>query len=163
MQRYQVVVNGNTYSVTVKNIMGNTAVVDVDGWEFHVAIDEHGDGIAEGAQLVSAPSSPQRTTLPKVAPAKAKKRSSALESIGQDTGTAPEFSGPGVVTAHLPGQILEIAVKVGDKVTKDQMVMKMEAMKMANEVLATIDGTVKEILVEEKQNVLENQALMIIE
>ena len=36
-------------------------------------------------------------------------------------------------------------------------------MKMVNEVLATIDGTIKEILVKDQQNVLENQPLMIIE
>ena len=63
----------------------------------------------------------------------------------------------------MPGLIVEISVKVGDQIKKGQLVCKMEAMKMVNEVVSTIDGTVKQILVKEQQNVLENQPLIIIE
>jgi len=173
MQRYQVVVNGNTYSVTVKSIVGNTAIVDVDGWEFQVAIGEDEDfagdfggivaaagGATAGMQTVNKP----LKSRPSAAPGSTtKKRASALEALGPRKAKVPTLSGKGVVAAHLPGQIVEIAVKVGDTVKKGDVVGKMEAMKMVNEVLATIDGTIMEILVKEKQNVLENQPLMIIE
>jgi len=166
MQRYQVVVNGNTYSVTVKSIVGATAVVDVDGWEFHVAIDEESELGGSVATHINAagPSPGDSKSAPAVAKSPTtKKRSSALEALGPRKTAAPEVSGKGVVSANLPGQIVEIIAKVGDEVKKGQLVCKMEAMKMVNEVVATVDGTIKEILVEEKQNVLENQPLMIID
>jgi biotin carboxyl carrier protein len=72
-------------------------------------------------------------------------------------------SGKGVIAAHLPGLILEIFVKSGDRVKSGDLVIKMEAMKMVNEVRSRVDGTVKDILVAVQQNVLENQPLLIIE
>jgi len=174
MQRYQVIVNGNTYTVTVKSIVGNNAVVDVDGWEFQVAI---GDGksmpdisqqhitaaTSTAAGTQSAPPAPSIPTPVKPAEGTGKKRASALEQLGPKKAAVPQVEGKGVINAHLPGQIVEMMVKVGDKVSKGDIVCKMEAMKMINEVKTTIDGSVKEILVEEQQNVLENQPLMIIE
>ena len=169
MQHYQVVVNGNTYTVTVKSIVGNNATVDVDGWEFKVAIS--GDGAvtesrpvaAQPVAQVSAPV-PEKPAPPKPAAASVpKKRTSAVDQLSAKKASIPEVSGKGVVQAHLPGQIVEFNVKVGDKVKKGDLVCKMEAMKMVNEVKATIDGKIKEIFVKLQQNVLENQPLMIIE
>jgi len=176
MQRYQVVVNGNTYTVTVKSLVGNTATVDVDGWEFQVAIGED-DGsenivplvaAATGASVGSkqAPKAPPagvRSIPPSAPEGTSKKRASALEQLGPKKASVPQISGKGVVLAHLPGQIVEINVKVGFAVSQGDLLCKMEAMKMLNEVKATIDGSIKEILVKEQQNVLENQPLMIIE
>lgn len=179
MQRYHIVVNGRTYTVTVKNLVGNTALVDVDGWEFQVAIAEDGapadfrplvaaaeSSVGRGASQTMRPPAPE--TAPRSTPSShpstgARKRSSALEELGPRKGSVPEISGKGVAAAFLPGLILEILVKVGDKVRAGDVVCKMEAMKMVNEVRAPVDGTVKEILVSVQQNVLENQPLIIIE
>lgn len=49
------------------------------------------------------------------------------------------------ITAPMPGLILRINVKVGDKVKKNDCVMVMEAMKMENEIFAPCDGTVTQI------------------
>ncbi len=172
MQRYQVVVNGNTYTVTVKSLVGNTAIVDVDGWEFQVAIGEGEDGADFQPLVAAATGAVQSDTKIPVTPSKpvpptvknaGKKRSSALEELGPKKSSATQISGKGVIAAHLPGQIVEIVVKVGDTVKKGDLVCKMEAMKMVNEVNATIDGVIKEILIKEQQNVLENQPLMVIE
>ena len=181
MQRYQVVVNGNTYTVTVKSLVGNTAIVDVDGWEFQVAIGESegamdftplvaaATGASAGAQTGGVRTDPKVPAMPlKQTPipdpeGKGRKRASALEELGPKKASTPQVSGKGVITAHLPGQIVEIGVKVGDVVRQGDMVCKMEAMKMVNEVKSTVDGVVQEILVQEQQNVLENQPLMIIE
>ena len=45
----------------------------------------------------------------------------------------------------MPGNILDIAVTVGQAVTAGQTVLTMEAMKMENEIVAPAAGTVKEI------------------
>lgn len=173
MQRYQIVVNGNTYTVTVKSLVGNFATVDVDGWEFQVKI-VNGDGPLDFKPVVATASGSDSetptisTALPgqqKIQPpsGSVKKRTSALEHLSPKKPSAPKTIRSGEITAHLPGQIIEITVKVGDSVLKGDIVCKMEAMKMMNEVQSPLTGVVKEILVEEMQNVLENQPLMIIE
>ncbi len=52
------------------------------------------------------------------------------------------------VTAPLPGRVLEVLVKVGDKVTEGQEVVILEAMKMENSITTDYAGEVKEIFVE---------------
>ncbi len=170
MQRYQVVVNGNTYTVTVKSLVGSTAIVDVDGWEFQVAVGEGEESPEFKPHLATAMPQPVRQTAPASRPPppsvstdRAKKRANALEQLALKKASVPQISGAGVVAAHLPGLIIEINVKEGDEVGRGDVVCKMEAMKMVNEVRAPIDGVVKEILVNEQQNVLENQPLLIIE
>ena len=51
----------------------------------------------------------------------------------------------GTITAPIPGLIVDILVSVGDMVKAGQVVVVMEAMKMENPLITTIDGQVKEI------------------
>ena len=51
------------------------------------------------------------------------------------------------VTAPLPGRILEVLVKVGDKVVEDQDIVVLEAMKMENSITTEFAGEVKAIYV----------------
>ena len=46
------------------------------------------------------------------------------------------------ITAPMPGNILDVKVKVGDSVTPDSVVIILEAMKMENEIFAGVSGTV---------------------
>jgi biotin carboxyl carrier protein len=45
----------------------------------------------------------------------------------------------------MPGKILDVKAKVGDSVSKGQVILILEAMKMENEVVAPEDGTVASI------------------
>jgi pyruvate carboxylase subunit B len=54
-------------------------------------------------------------------------------------------SGPAPVVAPMPGLVVRIHVKVGDKVEAGQGIVVMEAMKMENELRATGPGTVRSI------------------
>ncbi len=176
MQRYQIVVNGNTYTVTVKSLIGNTAVVDVDGWEFQVAIAD-GEASRDIAPVIAAAvggSAAKAESVPKyevpgsqrpLPPAsnKGKKRASALEDLSPKKTSMPAMEGKGVVSAHLPGLITSILVNIGDTVKAGDIILKMEAMKMENDIRAGIDGSVTDILVKVQQNVLENQPLILIE
>ena len=67
------------------------------------------------------------------------------------------------VTAQMPGTILEIPVKGGDTVEKDQEIMLIESMKMENPIFAPENGTVQEITVNTGDTVPAGQVLMIIE
>ncbi|MBE0521753.1 MAG: sodium-extruding oxaloacetate decarboxylase subunit alpha [Candidatus Methanoperedenaceae archaeon] len=68
----------------------------------------------------------------------------------------------GAVTASMQGMVLKIKVKKGDIVAKDDVVLVLEAMKMENNVHATHEGTVKEILVQEGSTVSAGDALIVI-
>ena len=87
---------------------------------------------------------------------------------GQATGTET-FTG-NVVKSPLVGTYYAASspdsapfVKVGDKVSKGQVLGIVEAMKLMNEIESEFDGTVKEILVENEQMVEFGQPMFVIE
>jgi pyruvate/oxaloacetate carboxyltransferase len=70
-----------------------------------------------------------------------------------DTGTTlvaePTQVAKEVIESPMPGNILKVNVKVGDKVEKGETILILEAMKMENDIIAEVSGTVSKILVEE--------------
>lgn len=93
----------------------------------------------------------------------------APEVAPAPTPTAPQQTGtpltsPMVGTFYrAPSPGADPFVKVGDTVKKGQVVCIIEAMKLLNEVEADMDGTVKEVCVENGQPVEFGQSLFIIE
>lgn len=69
----------------------------------------------------------------------------------------------GKITSPLPGTIVDITTKVGDKVKEGDTIVKLVAMKMENDIIASKDGTVKEIRVKKNQNVAKGDILVIID
>lgn len=67
------------------------------------------------------------------------------------------------VTAPLPGRVMEVLVKVGDKVKVGQDVVVLEAMKMENSISSDYEGTVVRIDVNVGDTVSENAPLVEIE
>jgi len=67
------------------------------------------------------------------------------------------------LTAFIPGTILKINVKEGQKVKEGARLMILEAMKMKNRIIAPFTGIIKKIFVEENQNVSKNQVLIELE
>ena len=51
------------------------------------------------------------------------------------------------VTAFLPGTVTQVLVQKGDHVKAGQTIVKFEAMKMVNNVQASVAGTVKDVYV----------------
>lgn len=54
-------------------------------------------------------------------------------------------SGPAPILAPMPGLIVRVSVKAGDRVEAGQGVVVMEAMKMENELRSTAAGTVRSV------------------
>ena len=69
-------------------------------------------------------------------------------------------SGGSVVRAPLPGKVLVVKVKPGDKVKKGDLLLTIEAMKMENEIFAGEEHTVKEVYVKPGDTVEENALLI---
>ncbi|HCF61601.1 MAG TPA: hypothetical protein DFS52_26845 [Myxococcales bacterium] len=69
----------------------------------------------------------------------------------------------GAVTAIMPGLIIKVAKKEGDKVEEGEVIVVLEAMKMQNELKAKRSGTVRQVNVKEGETVEMRQVLAVIE
>ncbi len=67
------------------------------------------------------------------------------------------------IKAPMPGLILDVKVAIGDKITKGQPVMIVEAMKMENIIKAPADGVVKEINVDNGNSIEKGDNLLELE
>ncbi len=67
------------------------------------------------------------------------------------------------ITAPLPGKIVNIQAKRGNKVKTNDVLIIIEAMKMENEIVADLDGIIQEIKVKVGDVVNTNDEMIIIE
>lgn len=74
--------------------------------------------------------------------------------------TGAAGAGGGVLSSPMPGKIVKLLVKAGDPVQEGQTLVVMEAMKMQNELKATITGTVATVHVQEGATVETGAALI---
>jgi biotin carboxyl carrier protein len=66
------------------------------------------------------------------------------------------------VTAPMPGKVIRVLVKAGDKVAAGQGIVVVEAMKMQNEVKSPKAGTIEKLLAAEGQPVNAGDALAVV-
>jgi biotin carboxyl carrier protein len=64
------------------------------------------------------------------------------------------------IIAPIPGKIIQILVKQGEEVSKNQELLILEAMKMRNRIFSPIDGKITKIHVKKEENVAQDQALI---
>ena len=64
------------------------------------------------------------------------------------------------MTAPMPGNILDVSCTVGQAVTAGQTLIVLEAMKMENEIVAPVAGTVASINVK-KGDTVETDAVLV--
>lgn len=111
--------------------------ITVNGKVYQVTAEEVGapGGMTSApAPAVPAPAPAVPAPAPATAPAAAPR-------------PAPAPGGGEVMSAPMPGTIIEVSVSVGQAVSKGQPVLVLEAMKMENEVFAAQSGTVAQIFV----------------
>ena len=136
---------------------GGIADVTVNGTDYKV---ELADAVPAPAQQAVRPA-PQ--TVSTGAPAVTPQATAPAAQTAAQTTTASAPQGKGeVVTAPLPGVILDIKVKVGDAVKAGQTVAVLEAMKMENEIESTASGTVTAVNAGKGDSVLEGAAIITI-
>ncbi len=156
MGKYNFRINGHDYQVDVNSVEGGIADVTVNGTDYKV---ELADAVPAPAQQAVRPA-PQ--TVSTGAPAVTPQATAPAPQTAQ-TATASTPQGKGeVVTAPLPGVILDIKVKVGDAVKAGQTVAVLEAMKMENEIESTASGTVTAVNAGKGDSVLEGAAIITI-
>lgn len=83
-----------------------------------------------------------------VAPAQAVQPVQVVQAAPVEAPIAHQPKGEGqIILSPMPGNILKVGKKIGDKVAKNEPVLVLEAMKMENEIVSPIDGTITSILV----------------
>ncbi len=66
------------------------------------------------------------------------------------------------VESPITGVIVEISVSVGEEVSDGDLLVVIESMKMENEILSEFDGTVKEILIRQNQNISQEDPMIVL-
>jgi len=74
----------------------------------------------------------------------------------------PKAMEEGDVTTPMPGAVVKIKVKIGDKVEAGDTVLIVEAMKMENEVHTPVSGVVEKIYVAEGDSVNPDEVLVVV-
>ena len=107
--------------------------ITVNGTAYAVAVEEVGAGAATAPAAVT-PAAPAASAAPKAA--------------------APAGGAGSVkVNAPMPGKVLSVKASVGQSVSKGDIILILEAMKMENEIVAPQDGTIASIDVQEGASV----------
>jgi biotin carboxyl carrier protein len=73
-----------------------------------------------------------------------------------------EAEGQQQIVAPMPGKIVRVLVKAGDRVEAGQGVLVVEAMKMQNEIRSPKSGTIERVLAEEGQAVNAGEILCVV-
>ncbi len=137
MKNFNFKIAGRDYTTKVEEQENGTLLVTVNGKTYEVNMPEQAHAIhktiARPAAAATTPAAPSAT------PAAAKANT---------------------MSAPLPGTITKIVAQKGQKVKKGDVLIVMEAMKMANDIVAESDGTVKDICVSVGQSVNQGDALV---
>jgi glutaconyl-CoA/methylmalonyl-CoA decarboxylase subunit gamma len=148
---YKINVDNTDFVVEVGEITGEMAQVTVNGKSYKVIIGDY-DNSESSVVPLPVQTSAQEPVIPPV---------SAKQDVPAPAArTAPAEAGS--ILAPIPGLILDIMVKVGDRVEAGDTVIIMEAMKMENNIVTDITGTVREINVQKGAQVNTGELIMII-
>ncbi len=135
MKSYKFKIHGHEYEVDIKKAEGNVFDIDVNGTSYVVELDR--DVQATKTPTLVRKTVPTHKTLNK-------KGSSGITKV----------------KCPLPGNIMTVFVKEGDKVVKGDKLVMYEAMKMENVVLAEKDGVISSLKVNVGDSILQDDVLL---
>lgn len=120
-------------------------IVTLNGMDYEVDVTELDEAIVTNV----APSAPAVPTAP--APSTAAPAAPAAPAAVSGTGTA--------VKSPMPGTILKVNVSAGQKVNEGDVLFILEAMKMENEIVAPVSGTVSQVVASKGASVATDEIL----
>ncbi len=139
--KIHVKIQNTTYEVKIGDLNARPIRACVDGETFEVWPEE-----------IAHPPSPSQ-----IAPIES---NPVVSQANPEAPNEQSENGNNDISAPIPGVIIEISVKTGDKVTYGQELCILEAMKMKNSIRANREGIVQEILVSNGDQVRHGQLLI---
>ena len=143
MKNFKFTIQGNKYDVKVLDVDDNIAEIEVNGTLYKVEVDRK-ISATKTPRLIRSVAVPSTETAP--------------SQMKTSAPTAPK--GTGFIKSPLPGVILDVHVREGDKVSPGTKLITLEAMKMENNINADKAGTVKSLKVRKGDSVLEGDILI---
>lgn len=152
MRRYELTINDQPVTVKVKSVGHGESQLEVEGVTYAVRLSRQEilPSTAKAPGALGAALTPSPGPAPSAKAARAPAPATKSEA------------GPGLVTAPIPGAVLEVFVKVGDKVEAGAPLLKMEAMKMENTIASPLAGEVASIAVAKGAVVDQGQELVVV-
>ena len=135
-------INDIEYNVEINSLSVNKAEVSVHGVAYQVEIGGNEAPAAAPMPVAFAPSEAKAPVMPE------EPRNAVAAGDGKP------------VSSPLPGVIISVTVKAGDRVKAGQVVAILEAMKMENEIQAEFDGTVTSVHVSQGDSILEGSPIV---
>lgn len=168
MRRYTVVIDDRAFMIDVQETSSDTFEVTVDGLTFEATL--RGDHDLPGSDIspeipmteTARPKGPP-TKLPEAAADPRPAASAAAVRLARPasgSGSAASGSRIDVMTAPMPGVVLEVHVAPGSVLKRGDTVLVLEAMKMRNTIRSPRDAVVVEIAVEAGQPVATGEPLV---
>jgi biotin carboxyl carrier protein len=143
---WRVILDGRPVAVDAVEIAPNTLSILLDGQSFEISVTPAPDGklkLQTGTQEFTAEVIDPR--------AWSGRRHGSVEAEGRQQIVAP-----------MPGKVVRLLVKEGDRVEAGQGLLVVEAMKMQNEIRSPKSGTVERILAKEGQPVNSGEVLCVV-
>ncbi|MCI4335779.1 MAG: biotin/lipoyl-binding protein [Thermoplasmata archaeon] len=147
------VIPGSGRSIELE-IGGERAVVE--GWPEHLS-DPPREIVINGETFAL---SLERVALPHGEAGRIALEVPVLGPIAAPTPPAAAAGGGIAVAPPMPGRVVELRVKDGDRVTAGQVLLVLEAMKMRNEVTSPTSGVVRGVAVSAGSNVRARETML---
>ncbi len=155
-RKYVVKVGNTTYEVEVERISEDVFKAFINGKEVQVTVS-----------AVAAATQPATTTTPASTPAPTvtapTQAPPAQPAVTPAPAPTPAPAGGKTIVAQLPGKVLKVLVKPGDRVKKGDVVLTIESMKMEVEIFAETEGVIKEVRVKPGDAVNTGDVLVVME
>lgn len=139
MKNFTFKINENNYGVKIVSHEGNIIELEVNGTNYSVKIKEE-------VKTLKTPILVRKPSTPSIEPLKINPTSSKTKII-----------------APIPGIILSINPKIGDKIKEGDLLLVLEAMKMENSITSEKSGVVSVINVKVGQKVLQGEMMIELE
>lgn len=144
MNNFKFKIKDNEYNVEIVSVENTSARVNVNGEIYQVEVDQP-------IKMTKTPTLLRPIAVPST---------DSTPSIAKTASPSSSHKIAGMITSPLPGKVLDISVKQGDKVNLGQQIVCIEAMKMENNINSDREGIVIAIHIQKGDTVLEGDALI---